>query len=186
MWPRGSVLPHTLSLAALAARVAEAAFHLQALRAAADLRERWEAIIAGRRAPSALLDLRGRVIASRGVTGLPSRLDLTGLASEVMALPGGRVAELEPFEGGGCILWLRRRSRVGASCVRMRLLGRDASVELGMRCELRPKARGGYGDSGSDRSATIADVGLSARRSTGLRAARPTPGRATRMQRSRF
>jgi hypothetical protein len=127
--------PHTLSLAALAARAAEAALHLRSLMAASDLRERWEAAIAGRRTPSALVDAQGRVIASRGVTGLPGLLDLTGSASDVVALPGGRVAELQPLKGGGSILWLRRRSSAGPARLRMRFLGRDTSAERGGRRE---------------------------------------------------
>jgi hypothetical protein len=123
--------PHTLSLAALAARAAETALHLRSAKAAARLREGWEAATSGRRTPSALLDPQGRVIASRGVGELPSRLELGGAADGTVALPDGRVGELQPLEGGGAILWLRRRSRPRAARLRLQLLGHGASAQLG-------------------------------------------------------
>jgi hypothetical protein len=123
--------PHTLSLAALAARSAEATLHLRSLRMVERLRERWEAAIRGRRTPSALLDSAGYVIASRGVADLPSRLELALTASDqTVVLPDGRSGELEALEGAGSILWLRRRARSRGSQLRLRLLGHDASVRL--------------------------------------------------------
>jgi len=124
--------PHTLPLAELAALAAEAALHLQSLQMAQRLRERWEATVSARRTPSALLDRNGWVIAARGMGELPSRLELTidGDAGSVV-LPHGRCGELEPLQGGGAILWLRRRSRQRPSPLRLQLLGQDASVQLG-------------------------------------------------------
>ena len=78
--------PHTLSLAALAARAAETALHLRSLKVAARLREGWEAATGGRRTPSALLDAQGRVIASRGIRDLPARLNVGGTTDGTVAL----------------------------------------------------------------------------------------------------
>jgi hypothetical protein len=123
--------PHALSLAALAARAAETALHLRSLKVAARLREGWEAAIGARRTPSALLDAHGRVIASRGIRDLPTRLKIGGAADGTVALPDGRVGELEPLDGGGAIVWLRRRSRPPAPRLRLHLLGHGASAQLG-------------------------------------------------------
>jgi len=123
--------PHALSLAALAARAPETAPHLRSLKVAARLREGWEAAIGARRTPSALLDAHGRVIASRGIRDLPTRLKIGGAADGTVALPDGRVGELEPLDGGGAIVWLRRRSRPPAPRLRLHLLGHGASAQLG-------------------------------------------------------
>jgi GAF domain len=124
--------PHTLPLAALAALAAESALHLRSLQSAERLRERWEAAISGRRTPSALLDTNGWVIAARGMGELPSRLELPADGGDrTTILPDGRGGELELLDGGGAILWLRRRSRARPSRLRLQLLGRDASVQLG-------------------------------------------------------
>ena len=124
--------PHTLPLAALAASAAETALHLVWLQAAERLRERWEAAMRGRRTPSALLDSNGWVIAARGMGELPSRLELTVDGDDgTIALPDGRGGQVERLEGGGAILWLPGRSRTHATQPRLRLLGQDASVQLG-------------------------------------------------------
>ena len=108
--------PHTLSLAALAARAAETSLHLRSLEIAERLRKRWEAAIVGRRSPSVLVDARGRVIASRGVDVQPGRIDLAAATNGTVTLPDERVAaELQPLEDGGAILWLRRRAPAGLS-----------------------------------------------------------------------
>jgi hypothetical protein len=124
--------PHTLPVAALVAVAAESALRLRWLQIAERLRERWEAAISGRRTPSALLAKDGWVIATRGIGELPSRLELTmDENGRPIVLPDGRDGELEPLEGGGAILWLRRRSPVRAPRLRLRLLGQDASAQLG-------------------------------------------------------
>jgi hypothetical protein len=133
--------PHTLPLATLAALAAETALHLRSLQVAECLRKRWEAAINGRRAPSALLDSNGWVIAAYGMGELPSRLELaTDDDDRTIALPDGRSADVERLEPGGAILWLRRRPRTQATRPRLRLLGQDASVQLGTarrECGLR-------------------------------------------------
>jgi hypothetical protein len=124
--------PHTLPVAALAAVAAESALRLRSVRIAEGLRERWEASISGRRTPSALLDKDGWVIGARGIGELPSRLELTmDEDGRPIVLPDGRSGELEPLQGGGAILWLRRRSPVRAARLRLQLLGQDASAQLG-------------------------------------------------------
>jgi hypothetical protein len=123
--------PHTLSLAALAARAAESGLHLRSLAATERLRKRWEAAIVGRRSPSVLIDARGRVIASRGLDLQPDRIDLGAATRGTVTLPDERVAELQPLEDGGTILWLRRRPRPRASRLRLRLLGQSATAQLG-------------------------------------------------------
>jgi len=123
--------PHTLSLAMLAARAAEAALLVRSQTAAARLRERWESAIGGRRTPSVLLDAHGRVIASHGVSRLPSRLELPASATDdTITLPDGRCGELQTLEGGGAIMWLRRRGGQRLPRMRLRLLGHDASAGL--------------------------------------------------------
>jgi GAF domain len=123
--------PHTLSLVALAARAAEMALHLRSLKVAARLREGWEAATGGRRMASALLDAHGRVIVSRGVEGLPPRVETGGTTDGTVVLPDGRVAELEPL-ADGAILWLRRRPRRRADRLRLHLLGHEANARLAM------------------------------------------------------
>jgi hypothetical protein len=124
--------PHTLPLASLAALAAESTLRVRSLEIAERLRERWEAAMSGRRTPSALLDRNGWVLAARGMGELPSRLELT-VDSEngTTVLPDGRGGEVERLECGGAILWLRRRSRTWPPRLRLRLLGQDASVQLG-------------------------------------------------------
>jgi GAF domain len=128
-----TIHPHTLSLASLAARAAEAALQLRAINVAERLKERWQEAIAGRRTPSALLDANGRVIASQGVEELPERVDLRTADEGRLVLPGGRVGELEALDGQGAILWLRRRPWRQASHLRLQLLGHDAAAQLGTR-----------------------------------------------------
>jgi hypothetical protein len=129
--------PHTLPVAALAALAAESALHLRWLQNAERLRDQWETATRGRRAPSALLDANGWVIAARGVGELPRRLDFAADSEgRTIILPDGRGGELELLKGDGAILWLRRRSRPRPSSLRLQLMGRDASAELGTgRCE---------------------------------------------------
>ena len=124
--------PHTLPLAVLAALAAETALHLTSLQVAERLRERWEAAISRRPAPSALLDRNGCVIAAYGMGELPSRLELTvDEDNATTALPDGRGADVERLDDEGAILWLRRRPRAHATRLRLRLLGQDAHVQLG-------------------------------------------------------
>jgi hypothetical protein len=129
--------PHTLALAILAARNAEAALEIRSLKIAARLRDRWDTAIRGRRAPNVLLDKHGRVIAARGVSELPPRLALvTASASESVALPDGRLGELEALGGDGAILWLSGRSRARSARLRLRLLGPDTGAQmLAGQCE---------------------------------------------------
>jgi hypothetical protein len=122
--------PHTLSLAALAAHAAESALRLRSAKLAERLRERWETVITGRRTPSAVLDRHGWVIASQGMGELPSRLEVAAEPDEPIVLPDGRVGQLEPLDGGGAILWLRRRSQPRRSRLRLRLLGHDSNAQL--------------------------------------------------------
>jgi len=122
--------PHTLSLAVLVARAAEAALGAHALELAHRLRERWEKAISGRRTPSALLDEHGWVVASRGAGELPRRLELADATGNTITLPDGRVGELQALVGGA-ILWLRRRARPVRSPLRLQLLGHDASARRG-------------------------------------------------------
>jgi hypothetical protein len=132
--------PHTLFVAALAARAGETTLHLHSLQAAARLRDQWEAAIVRRRTASALLDSHGRVIATQAAGGIPSRLELNGAAEGVVTLPDGRVGELQPLEGGGAIRWLCRRSPARASRLKLRLLGHGAGAQLGSasrECALR-------------------------------------------------
>ncbi|MGA2929920.1 MAG: transcriptional regulator, partial [Solirubrobacteraceae bacterium] len=122
--------PHTLSVAALAARAGETVLQLARLEATAKLRELWAAATARLRTASALLDAHGRVIATRGAGGLPTRLELAYPVGGVITLPDGRVGELEPIDGGA-ILWLcRRRARPRAHRLRLRLLGNDSSAQF--------------------------------------------------------
>jgi len=124
--------PHTLSVAALAALAAETALELRSRQLAERLRERWEAAINGRRTPSALLDRDGFVIAMRGMGELPRRLDLVAAGGDhSIILPDGRCCELEPLDRDGSILWLRRRAWERPVRLRLQLLGRDASAQLG-------------------------------------------------------
>jgi hypothetical protein len=123
--------PHTLPVAALAALAAETELHLRSLQNAERLRDRWEMATRGRRTPSALLDADGWVIAAREMGELPSRLELpSDGGGRAAILPDGRGGELEFLEGGGAILWLRR-SRAHPAPLRLRLLGQDASAQLG-------------------------------------------------------
>jgi hypothetical protein len=122
--------PHTLSLAALVALAAEAALNLHSLELAQRLLKQWETAIGGRRTPSALLDTHGKVIASRGAGELPSRLELPTTRDNAVALPDGRVGEVQALVGGA-ILWLPRRARPRRSRLRLQLLGHDSSVTLG-------------------------------------------------------
>jgi hypothetical protein len=134
-----TVHPHTLSLAELAAREAETALCIRSMRDADRRRLRWEAAIAGRRVPCALLDAHGRVIASRGLDELPARLEVSIPTDDNVVLPDGRVFELQPIEGGA-MLWLRRRSKPRAPRLRLNLLGHDVSAQLGTgqpACRLR-------------------------------------------------
>ena len=124
--------PHTLPLAALAALAAETVIQLRSLKVAEGLRERWDAATSGRRTPSALLDRNGFVIAARGMSQLPSRLELTVDKDEcTTVLPDGHAGEVEPLPDGGAILWLRRRPRPRHSRLRLQLLGHDANAQLG-------------------------------------------------------
>ena len=124
--------PHTLPLATLAALAAESALQVKSLQNAERLRERWEGAMSGRRTPSALLGINGWVIAARGMGELPSRLELPADGGDhTTILPDGRSGELELLEGGGAILWLRRRSRTWPSRLRLQLLGQDTRVQLG-------------------------------------------------------
>jgi GAF domain len=130
--------PHTLPVAELAALAAEAALHFRSLQMAERLRERWEAAMSGRRAASALLDRNGWVIAARGMGELPNRVELIVDRGEGTAtLPDGRGGAVEPLQGGGAIFWLSRRSRTWPSRLRLQLLGRDVSVQLGSGCRER-------------------------------------------------
>jgi hypothetical protein len=124
--------PHTLPLAELAALAAETALRVRSQQIAERLRKRWEAAMSGRRTPSALLDRNGWVIAARGMGELPSRLELTIDTRDLtLILPDGRGGEVQPLEGGGAIVWLRRRSRTRPLRLRLQLLGQDASVQIG-------------------------------------------------------
>lgn len=112
--------PHTLTLATLAARTAEAALQFRALQLAERLRAQWEAAIAGRRTPSALFDPHGHPIAWRGMDAPPAGLDAEGVGD----------VELQPLAEGGTIMWLRGRARQRRPRLRFRLLGHDAGVQL--------------------------------------------------------
>jgi hypothetical protein len=122
--------PHTLSLAALAARAAEATLQLHQLEHAARLRERWEAVIAGRRNASLLIDQRGRVVASRGLVDAPTELALPDHVDGPFHSPDGRVWEPQALNGGALILWLRRRRPKPASRLSLRLLGHRPSARF--------------------------------------------------------
>jgi hypothetical protein len=121
--------PHTLPLAALAALAAETALHVRSLEAAERLREHWETAMRGRRTASAVLDRNGWVIAARGMGDLPRRLELTVDGDgTTTTLPDGRGGEVEHLDGGGAIVWLRRRSPARPPRLRLQLLGQDASA----------------------------------------------------------
>jgi transcriptional regulator of acetoin/glycerol metabolism len=122
--------PHTLSAAALAAQAAEAMLRVRLLERSANLRERWEAVTAGRRAPSILVDSYGRVLASRGAGGTPARLDPPPQAPASQALPDGSTAEVEPLDDGA-ILWLTSSARRRQPRLRLRLLGHGAHARFG-------------------------------------------------------
>jgi len=124
--------PHTLPLASLAALAGETALRLRELQMAERLRERWEQATSGRRMPSALLDRNGWVIATRGMGELPHRLEpIVDELNCTFTLPDGRGGEVETLEGGGTILWLRRRPRARPAPLRLRFLGQDPSAQLG-------------------------------------------------------
>ncbi|HEY2650484.1 MAG TPA: GAF domain-containing protein [Solirubrobacteraceae bacterium] len=127
--------PHTLSLAALAARAAEMTLRLHQVETAARLRERWEAVTEGRRAASVLIDRAGRLIASRGVADPPGTLVLPELMAGTIRSPDGRVWEAEALGGDGVILWLRRRRSTSVPRLSLRLLGRRPLACFGGREE---------------------------------------------------
>jgi GAF domain len=122
--------PHTLTVAALSALAAESALHLRSLQDAERLRARWEAVFSGRGTPGALLDKNGWVIATRGMSELPSRLELP-MEDGTVVLPDGRGGDLQLLQGGGAMIWLRRRSRARPASLRLQLLGQHASARLG-------------------------------------------------------
>lgn len=123
--------PHTLALAALAARAAEVTLRVHQLEQAGAFRERWEAAIAGRRSASLLLDPRGRVIASRGLDTPPTRIELGPEADDHVRSPDGRIWECQPLRGGAVILWLARRSAERSPRLSLRLLGHRPCARLG-------------------------------------------------------
>ncbi len=122
--------PHTLSAVVLAARAAETDLHLRMLESAARWRDLWEVALVRRRGASALLDGDGRVIATYSDGGLPRRLELDAQADGRVRLPDGRVGEVELLEGGGRILWFCR-SHLRVTRLKLRLLGHEASAQLG-------------------------------------------------------
>jgi GAF domain len=127
--------PHTLSLAALAARAAEITLRLHRVEESGRLRERWEATIAGRRGASLLIDRTGRVIAARGVTDPPGRLAVPELPCDTVTSSDGRLWEAEQLSNGGAILWLRRRRAEVLPRLSLSLLGRHACARIGEREE---------------------------------------------------
>jgi hypothetical protein len=127
--------PHTLSLAALAARAAEVTLRVHQLEHAARLRERWEAAICGRRSASVLVNSRGRVLASRGVVEPPTTFGLASQLDGTVRSADGRAWEPEQLAGGGVILWLRRRRVVRSPRLSLRLLGRRPYARFAAREE---------------------------------------------------
>jgi hypothetical protein len=130
-----TVHPHTLSLAALAARVAEVTLRLHHVEQAARLRERWEAAIAGRRAASVLIDRWGRVIASRGLALPPTDIALPEITDSSFRTPDGRIWEPQQLRGGGLVLWLRRRRSEPSARLSLRLLGHRPRARVADREE---------------------------------------------------
>jgi hypothetical protein len=128
--------PHTLSLAALAARAAEATLRLRLLEETGRLRGRWEAAVVGRRTASVLIDRNGRVIASRGIADPPREFVLPELLTGTIRSEDGRIWEPEQLDGDGAILWLRRRRAEGLPRLSLRLLGRRPCARSGA-CEER-------------------------------------------------
>ncbi len=127
--------PHTLSLATAAARAAEITLRLHQVEAAARLRERWEAVIEGRRAASVLIDRAGRVIASRGVADPPKTLALPEPQAGTIRSADGRLWEAEELGGDGVILWLRRRRSERVPRLSLCLLGHRPRACVGGREE---------------------------------------------------
>jgi hypothetical protein len=128
--------PHTLSVAALAARAAEVTLRVRQLERAARMRERWETAVAGRRSASVLIDRRGRVIASRGVMEPPGDFGPETELDGPVQSSDGRCWEAESLAGGGAILWLhRRRCSRSRRTLSLRLLGQSPYGRLGGREE---------------------------------------------------
>ncbi len=116
--------PHTLSVAALAARAAEVTLRVRQLERAARMRERWESAITGRRSASVLVDPHGRVLASRGVVDPPRDFGPETRIDGPVQSADGRSWEAEGLPGGGAILSLRRpRSAGSRRRLSLRLLG---------------------------------------------------------------
>jgi hypothetical protein len=124
-----SAHPHTLSLAALAAREVETVLRRIGEERAARLRERWEAAIAGRRSATMLVDADGRVLAARGVFEPPERMPAPTPAGGEVVSADGRAWESERLAGGGTVLWLRRRP-LRPPRLKLRLLGRPGYARL--------------------------------------------------------
>jgi len=130
-----SAHPHTLSLVAAAARIAEADLRERARLREERLREAYLARVAGKPQRTALLACDGRVLLAVPPRWLPEvRVPWPAGGGEV-TLSAGEPALAEPLPGGeGAVLWgPPRRSRSGAPAVtalRLRLLTRAPVASL--------------------------------------------------------
>lgn len=126
--------PHTLSVAVLVARAAEASLRVRQLESAARRRERWLTTV-GSRSRGVLLDARGRVIAARGVTDPPADFNGPLPPGASMESSDGRRWEREDLGDGDVILWLSGRTSAATPRLTVRLLGSRPHAHIGDRKE---------------------------------------------------
>ncbi|HTN23869.1 MAG TPA: GAF domain-containing protein [Solirubrobacteraceae bacterium] len=106
--------PHTLSLVAAAAGMAEAYLRAEQQRRTQRLRELYCGRIAGTAQPTALLNAHGRVIMSVPHGWIDGTVQVAPGGAEV-ALPDGTNAIAEPLDGGGgYLVWRRSRPQRAA------------------------------------------------------------------------
>ncbi len=140
-----TVHPHSLAVAAAAARAVEASLHFALLERDERLRRRFGDRVAQGSAPRALVTATGRVVTAHrwGVDG-PARLDVPAGGGELV-LPCGRPAVAEPVERDADVFVVRAVDASTGTArpplVRLELLGRNRGhLEVaGREVELRPR-----------------------------------------------
>jgi hypothetical protein len=136
--------PHSMSLVAAVARLAESQLALEAQRRDAYLRDRYIALVMRvSDRPSALVTKSGRVVVSSPPSWLPGRLDMPAGADR-FALPEGDEVAVEAIENGNAfLLWKVGRAHAAPSRPKLRLhaLGRRrmALEQIGVLVELTPR-----------------------------------------------
>jgi hypothetical protein len=133
--------PHTVSLVAAVARVAEEHLALEAARSDARLRERYLALVMrGSEHPSALVTNTGRVVVSSPPSWLADGVRVAP-DTDRLVLPTGVEVAVEPLESGEAfVLWQVRPGTRGPQKPKLRLqtLGRGRAVlsQIGGTVEL--------------------------------------------------